>query len=47
MNLAAIAVGRGDVEQARGLLRRLLAADEAQRALTGDERQRVEAWLAQ
>ena len=46
MNLAALAVERGEQDQARGLLRQLLAADEARRELSRDERRAIERWLA-
>ena len=46
MNLAAAAVAAEDVDAARLLFERLLAADERRRALTSDERESVEAWLA-
>lgn len=46
MNLAAAAIARQDVDAARLLFQRLLAADDQRGELTGDERQRVEAWLA-
>ena len=46
MNLAAAAIAREDVDAARLLFERLLVADDQRGELTGDERQRVEAWLA-
>ena len=45
MNLATLAVEAGDVDRARALLERLLRSDAERRGLTGDERQRVRAWL--
>lgn len=47
MNLAALAVEKGELDQARSLLRRLLDADAARGELSRDERQRIERWLAQ
>ena len=47
MNLAALAVEKGELDQARSLLRRLLDADAARGDLSRDERQRIERWLAQ
>ena len=45
VNLAALAVEAGDADRARALLERLLRSDAERRGLTGDERQRVRAWL--
>ena len=45
MNLAALAVERGERDEARGLLGRLLAVDDARRQLTSEERQQVQRWL--
>lgn len=46
MNLAGILAAREEVEEARRLLRRLLDAASPQAGLSGDERRRIEAWLA-
>ena len=45
MNLAAMASERGDRDEARGLLLRLLAAEDARQQLTSEERQLVQGWL--
>ena len=47
MNLASLAVEAGERAQARGLLSRLLEVDAARRALSSDERQRIERWLGE
>lgn len=45
MNLAALAVAGGDIDDAKKLFARLLAAPGAQAELSNSERQRIERWL--
>jgi tetratricopeptide (TPR) repeat protein len=47
LNLATLAAEKGESEQARRLLQRLLDADATRGDLSRDERQRIQRWLTQ